>query len=59
MIVVYTPRDIATVTRTINVEANYKTMAQTNFIDKRKEEWKALMEEVSRRNQESYKHHTS
>lgn len=54
MKVVYTPRNTLNIKKTINVEANYPTVAQTQFIDKRKEEWEKVMEEVSRRNQESY-----
>ena len=59
MKVVYTPRKTLNIKKTINVDANYPTIAESKFVDTRKEEWKALMEEVSRRNQESYKYHTS
>ena len=59
MKVVYTPRNTVIIRKTISVESNYPTIAQSNFIDKRKEEWKKLMEEVSRRNQDSYKYHSS
>lgn len=55
MIVVYTPRDTIKIKKTINVDANFPTIAQTQFIDKRKEEWENVMAEVTRRNQESYK----
>ena len=55
MKVVYTPRNTLNIKKTINVEANYPTVAQTQFIDKRKEECDKVMEEVSIRNQESYK----
>lgn len=54
MIVVYTPRNTKNVRKSIVVDGFSKTQAETNFVDKRKEEWNELMKEVTRRDQESY-----